>query len=318
MISSLVDQPGGGRADPPLGFLGLGHMGLPIARQLVRHGYSLRVYDPDPRRVALLLDEDYVVANSPGSLAFSSHLICSMVPDDASVEQIIGELAPRLSNGVHLSLSTISPQLSLWALKQYQQAGRGSHFVSATVLGRPPLAEQGRLTVFVCGEASAKARVRPLLECLGSVYDLGDRPDAAALVKLMCNGVIVSSILGLGYAAAFLRAEQINPAPILALLAQTPLFTGTVFQEYGQMIGHDVFQPTRFPVPLGLKDVQLILSQGVQNGTQLPLIELAQDLLLQASQSGWGELDWSVMGRVITARQPTGPLSHPLHEQTHI
>jgi 3-hydroxyisobutyrate dehydrogenase-like beta-hydroxyacid dehydrogenase len=314
----LADRPSVGRADPPLGFLGLGHMGLPIAKRLLQHGYSLRVYDPDPGRVALLLDEDYVVSNSPGSLAFSSHLICSMVPDDRATEQIIGELAPRLSGGVHLSLSTISPQMSVWAPKQYQQAGRGSHFVSATVLGRPQLAEQGRLTVFVCGEASAKAQVHPLLECIGTVHDLGDRPDAAAVVKLVCNSVIVSSLLGLGYATAFLRAEQLDPAPILALLAQTPLFTGTIFQEYGQMIGHDVFEPARFPVPLGLKDVQLILSQGEHNGTQLPLIELAQDLLLQASQSGWGELDWSVMARVITARQPTGPLSHPLHKQTRI
>jgi 3-hydroxyisobutyrate dehydrogenase-like beta-hydroxyacid dehydrogenase len=313
----LAAHPSVEKSDPPLGFLGLGQMGSPIARQLVRHGYSLCVYDPDSSRIAPFLDEGYTVpASSPADLAFSSQIICSMVPDDLAAEQIIGELAPRLTNGIHLSLSTISPQLSAWAAKQYQQARRGSRFVSATVLGRPSLAEQGKLTVFVCGEASAKARVRPLLECIGTVYDLGDRPDAAAQVKLVCNSVIVSSILGLGYATAFLRAEQIDPTPVLSLLAQTPLFAGTVFQEYGQMISHDVFHPARFPVPLGLKDIQLILSQGMQNGTHLPLIELAQDLLLQASQSGWGELDWSVMGRVITARQPTGPLSHPFHEQT--
>jgi 3-hydroxyisobutyrate dehydrogenase-like beta-hydroxyacid dehydrogenase len=239
-----------------------------------------------------------------------------MVPDDVAIRQVVEDLSPILTDGIHLSLSTISPHMAHWAAQQYRQAGRSSQYVSATVLGRPPLAEQGQLTVFVCGEASAKAQVQPLLECLGTVYDLGERIDAAPIVKLACNSLIVSALEAIGYATAFLRAAQLDPSPIVRMLAQTPLFRGTVYQEYGEMIANDVFEPARFPVPLGLKDIRLILAHAEQNSTHMPLIELARTHLLEAEQAGWSHLDWSVMGRVISLRQPTQPLAAPQHANT--
>jgi 3-hydroxyisobutyrate dehydrogenase-like beta-hydroxyacid dehydrogenase len=294
----------------PVGFLGLGQMGLPIARRLFQHGYTLRVFDPDQERIALF-DEGNGAVSSPSLLAFSCSVVCSMVPDDAALRQVVGDLSPHLANGIHLSLSTVAPATARWAAQQYHQAARGSQYVSATVLGRPPLAEQGRLTVFVSGGAEAKARVQPLLECLGTVYDLGERVDTAPLVKLASNSLIVTTLQGLGYATALLRAAHLDPSPIVSMLAQTPLFPGVLYQEYGDMIANDVFEPARFPVPLGLKDLRLILAQAEESGAHLPLIELARDHLLEAEQAGWSHLDWSVIGRVIAGRQPTQPLAFP-------
>jgi 3-hydroxyisobutyrate dehydrogenase-like beta-hydroxyacid dehydrogenase len=304
----VLPEPG----ESPVGFLGVGQMGLPIAQRLLRHGYNLRVFDPDQERSALLENETSATAvKSPSLLAFSCPIICSMIPDDAALQQVVRELSPLLTDGIHLSLSTISPQTARWAAQQYQQAGRGSTYVSAAVLGRPQLAAQGQLTVFVCGEASAKAQVQPLLECLGTVYDLGERIDAAPFLKLASNSLIVSALEAMGYASAFLRAAQLDPAFALGILARTPLFQGTVYQEYGQMIGHDVFEPARFPVPLGLKDVRLMVESARKAGTHMPLIELAHTHLLEAEQAGWHHLDWSVIGRVIAGRQPTQPLAAP-------
>ncbi len=298
--------------ESPVGFLGVGQMGLPIAQRLVRHGYNLRVFDPDQERSALLRNETSATAvKSPSLLAFSCPIICSMVPDDTALQHVVSELSPLLTEGIHLSLSTISPQTARWANQHYQQAGRGSTYVSATVLGRPQLAAQGQLTVFVSGEGEAKAQVRPLLECLGTVYDLGERVDTASIVKLACNSLIVTALQGMGYATAFLRAEQLDPSLVLRILAQTPLFRGTVYQEYGEMIAQDVFEPARFPVPLGLKDIRLILAQAEQSNTHMPLIELARTHLLEAEHAGWHHLDWSVIGRVIAGRQPTQPLAAP-------
>jgi 3-hydroxyisobutyrate dehydrogenase-like beta-hydroxyacid dehydrogenase len=247
--------------------------------------------------------------SSPSLLAFSCSVVCSMVPDDAALRQVVGDLSPLLTDGIHLSLSTIAPATARWAAQQYHQAARGSQYVSATVLGRPPLAEQGQLTVFVCGGAEAKAQVQPLLECLGTVYDLGERIDAAPLLKLASNSLILSAIEALGYATAFLRAAHLDPTFALEVLAHTPLFQGTVYQEYGQMISNDIFEPARFPVPLGLKDARLMVESAQENGSHLPLVELARTHLLEAEQAGWSHLDWSVIGRVISARQPTQPLA---------
>ncbi|GHO96520.1 putative oxidoreductase YfjR [Reticulibacter mediterranei] len=298
------------RTDEPLGFLGLGQMGLPMARTLLHHGYKLRIFDPNSTRIALLSQEaNATPVTDPSLIAFSSKIVLSMTPDDTALRQIVSELSPLLSEkSIHISLSTVSSSCTQWAAEQYRQVGRGATYLSATVLGRPPLAAQGTLTILLCGPAEAKERVLPMLQQLGTVFDIGERVDAASLFKLAINSVIVSALEAMGYATAFLQAAQLDPLPALQILAHTPLFQGVVYQEYGEMIGSDRYEPALFPVPLGLKDVELILSQAEQSGFSMPLVELARTHLLEAQRAGWNQLDWSVIGRVIASRLPTGPL----------
>jgi 3-hydroxyisobutyrate dehydrogenase-like beta-hydroxyacid dehydrogenase len=186
--------------DELLGFLGLGQMGLPMARTLLHHGYKLRIFDPDPTRMALLSQEaNATPVTEPSLIAFSSEIVLSMAPDDAALHQIVNELSPLLSeNSIHISLSTVSSTCTQWAVEQYRQAGRGATFLSGTVLGRPPLAEQGALTILLSGPAEAKGRVLPILQRLGTVFDIGERVDAAPLFKLAINSVIVSALEAMG------------------------------------------------------------------------------------------------------------------------
>jgi 3-hydroxyisobutyrate dehydrogenase-like beta-hydroxyacid dehydrogenase len=165
--------------DERLGFLGLGQMGLPMAKSLLHHGYKLRIFDPDPTRMALLSREANITpVTDPSLIAFSSEIVLSMTPDDTALRQIVSELSPLLSEkSIHVSLSTVSSICTQWAAEQYRQARRGTTYLSATVLGRPPLAEQGALTILLCGPAEAKERVLPILQRLGTVFDLGERVD---------------------------------------------------------------------------------------------------------------------------------------------
>lgn len=128
---------------------------------------------------------------------------------------------------------------------------------------------------------------------------MGDRVDATPILKLANNSLLVSALEALASTTTFLRKQGLDPVEGISILTQTPLFEGMVYREYGAMISRDRYEPARFPVPLGLEDVRLILQQAETIDCPLPVVQLAETHLLLAQQAGWEDLDWSVLGRVI-------------------
>jgi 3-hydroxyisobutyrate dehydrogenase-like beta-hydroxyacid dehydrogenase len=275
-------------------------MGLPIARHLLRAGYHLRTFDLNPTRLSLLERSAQVTpVREVEEVAIPGGIVLSVVSDDQAIRHNVEALSPVLAHGLHLGLSTIAPQTARWAQDAYQQAGLGTTYLSANMLGRPTLAEVARLSILLSGAALARARVLPLLRLLGRVYEMGDRVDAAPILKLAINSLIVSALEAMASASTFLRKQGLDPVEGMSILTQTPLFEGMVYREYGAMISRDRYEPARFPVPLGLKDVRLMLHEAETIGCPLPIVQLAETHLLLAQQAGWEDLDWSVLGRVI-------------------
>src|SRR5215469_3470085 len=151
-----------------IGFVGLGQMGQPIALNLLHAGYRLRVFDVRKERMAPLVAQGAEPGASPGEVTEPGGLVLRMVPDDRALLVIAlgeGGILSRLGRGgVHLSLSTVSPEVSAQLAKVYRKPG--SHYLAATVLGRPEMAETARLSIFLSGDPEAKARVLPLLDAL--------------------------------------------------------------------------------------------------------------------------------------------------------
>lgn len=287
-----------------IGFIGIGNMGAPMARHLLRAGERLRVYDLDPAKVAALVAEGAASAASPADTAEAGGIVFSMVPNDAALEDIVtgeGGVLERLgAGGVHVSCSTISPHLARRMAALYDQ--RGSSFVVATVSGRPDVAEAGQLSIVYNGPEEAKARVRPYLSAIGNpdrLYDLGKQQAAAAGGKLALNHLICAIILALADSTALAEQSGIPPASFIRLVRESPLFAGKVF-EYGDMIAADTYQPALFPVPLGIKDIQLMLEASKAVGVQLPTAERFLDCLRQAETVGRSQDDWAVAARAIT------------------
>src|SRR2546421_1464131 len=159
-----------------IGFVGLGQMGQPMALNLLQTGYKLRVFDVREERMAPLIAQGAEPGTSPGEVTEPGGIVLSMVSDDRALLVVAlseGGILSRLGRGgVHLSLSTVSPDVSAQLAKVYHQ--QGSHYLAATVLGRPEVAEEARLSIFLSGHPEAKACVLPMLEVLGThLYDLG-------------------------------------------------------------------------------------------------------------------------------------------------
>lgn len=147
-------------------------------------------------------------------------------------------------------------------------ATQDSHFVAATVSGRPDVAEAAQLSILYAGPAAAKARFLPLLRVIGNperLYDLGEHQAAAAGGKLAINHLIVAIILALADSAALAEHCGVPRAMLLRIVRESPLFAGKVF-AYGDMIAADTYTSALFPVALGEKDVRLMLEAASARG----------------------------------------------------
>src|SRR5881392_4309525 len=172
-----------------VGFIGLGGMGLSMATSLLKAGFGLRVYNRTAEKARPLLDKGARLARSPAEAAEPGGVVVTMVSDDRAVEEVsLGPdgLLARLGDGVHLSMSTIAPSTARRLANRHRE--RGAHYVASPVFGKPEVAAQAKLWVVTAGNAAARARVRPLQGAMSQrVFDFGDEPGAANIIKLAGN-----------------------------------------------------------------------------------------------------------------------------------
>ncbi len=183
-----------------IGFLGLGEMGTPMARRLLRAGHDMVVWNRSPERTMPLVHEGAAVAPSPARAATGADFVITMLATPEALEQVLfgtGQLAPALSRGqVLIDMSTVGPDEVRSAAARLP---KGVSLVDAPVRGSVPLAESGRLEVFVGATDEDYERVRPILEALGSVRHTGG-PGSGAEMKLVANLVLGAAIVTLGEA----------------------------------------------------------------------------------------------------------------------
>lgn len=282
-----------------VGFIGLGNMGSPIARNLVKAGHTVTVWNRTRRRAEELASVGAKVAASVAE-ACSGEAVMTMVADDVALEGLVfgevGILASLPAGAIHVSMSTISVALSRRMAGAH--ADRGQGYVAAPIFGRPDAAAAAKLVVVVSGSAGAVEACQPLLEAVGrAIFNMGDDPGAANVVKITGNFLIASVIESLGESIALVRKHGIDPSQYVNLLTST-LFSAPVYKTYGGIIAEEKYQPAGFKVPLGLKDVRLAIAAGEGAAAPLPLASLIHDRFVSAIARGYGDHDWSVLGLI--------------------
>jgi 3-hydroxyisobutyrate dehydrogenase-like beta-hydroxyacid dehydrogenase len=285
-----------------VGFIGLGNMGLPIARNLLKVGHELTVYNRTRSKAEALASAGAKLANSLAE-ACAAEVVMTMLADDPAVEQTTlgdgGILNTLASGGVHLSLSTISTALSRRLTLAH--TARGQSFIASPVFGRPDAAEAARLVVVAAGPDEAVGRVRPLLEAISrKLFVIGPEPYSANAVKLMGNFLIASMLETLSEAFALARKSGVEPAKILEILNGS-IFQSPIYENYGKIIMGEKFSPPGFAMRLGLKDVRLVLAAADEAAVPMPVASLIRDHFVSGVARGWGDLDWAALARVVAA-----------------
>jgi 3-hydroxyisobutyrate dehydrogenase-like beta-hydroxyacid dehydrogenase len=288
-----------------LGFVGLGAMGLGMARVLLKAGHRLTVWNRTRERATPLEREGAAVAERPADAARAG-VVLSMLADDRAVEEVTlgpdGILAGLPEGGVHVSMSTIGPDAVEALARRHAEGRRG--FVSAPVFGRPDAAAAAKLAVVAAGPGGAIAKVQPVLQALGPrLFVLGEEPAHANVVKLTGNFLITAVIEGLAEAMALVGKAGIDRARFLDVLLGS-LFDAPVYRNYGKLLLEERFTPPGFALPLGLKDNRLLLRAGERHAVPLPLASLVRDRMLAAIAGGHAEEDWSAFARI--AREEAG------------
>ena len=286
-----------------IAFLGLGAMGLPMARRLLAAGHEVTVWNRTRERAEALLPVGARVAATPAEAAGSAEAVLTMLFDDAAHESVVfgpyGVLEALQPGALHISMSTISVALSERLTTEH--ARHNQLFVAAPVFGRPNVAADGRLWIVVAGADDAVALARPLLEPLSrGISVVGNEPRQAHALKLGGNFLISAMIHSLGESFVYAESQGIAPQEFLEAV-NSALFQSPFYAAYGKVMLHPPERPGA-TIELGAKDLRLLREAAASRQTCLSLADNMADIFAQAEQDGLGNEDWAV-GQYRMAQQ---------------
>ena len=284
-----------------IGFIGLGRMGSGMARNLLRAGHQVVVFNRSREKAEALVGDGARVADTLANVCGASEAIMTMLADDRAVEQVVfGEdaIASALPDGaIHISCSTISVALARRLAAEHRR--RGQRYLSAPVFGRPDAAESKSLLVVAAGPLELVEHCRPLFDAIGRrTFVVGSDPSQANAVKLCGNFMIAAMIEAFGEAFATLRKADVLPhifLEVMSMLSGSPLYA-----NYGRLIADEKFEPAGFALRLGLKDIRLMLEAAEEFAAPMPLASLIHDNFLSAMAHGQSEQDWASVIRVAS------------------
>ena len=284
-------------------FIGLGSMGAPMATNILDAGLPLGVYNRNAAKAEPFVQLGATVYTDPAEAVSGSDLVFTMLADDAALASVMSDthIQSMASGGVHISLSTISVDLSARLAETHARSGSG--YLGCPVLGRPDAAASGALHLCLAGSAVGKERVLPYLNPMGKVWDFGDSPANAHAVKLAVNFMFGSIMEALAEAFTLVENNGIAPERFYELLTGSILNVPTV-KNYGRLMLDGNFDQAGFTARLGAKDFGLVRAAAKASRTPMPMASLVEDRLIRVLAHGWGEKDWSVIG--LAQREDAG------------
>jgi 3-hydroxyisobutyrate dehydrogenase-like beta-hydroxyacid dehydrogenase len=267
-----------------------------MAARILASGRELTVYNRDPEKAKPLLEAGAKLAKTPEAALKGAEVIMTMVADDEALDSLVspGKLAHLADGAIHVSMSTVSVDLTKRLAARH--ASVGSQLVGCPVFGRPAAAAAGSLLLCLAGPAEAKAKVRPILEPLGKISDLGDRPEGAGAVKLAGNFMVAATMEMLGEAFSLVESHGVAPEAFFELMSSTN-FSSPVVKIYGSLVLEGGSDPVGFTSKLAAKDLGLIRAAAKDSLTPMPMAAVIEERILRILAKGWGGRDWSVVGR---------------------
>lgn len=292
-----------------IGFIGLGIMGRPMARNLLKAGYPLTVFNRSRAPVDDLAGDGAAPATSPRDVAARADVVITMLPDGPDVEAVTlgadGVLAGARPGMLLIDMSTIAPATTRRIAEEARRAGVAT--LDAPVSGGDKGAIAGTLSIMAGGDAADFARARPLFAALGQTITYCGPSGSGQIVKA-CNQIVVALTIE-AVAEALVLGERagVDPAIILRVLSGG-LAQSRVLELRGATMAERRFEPG-FKSRLHHKDLDIALRTAREQGVALPATALVEQLFTALLAHGGGELDHSALLTVVErlARPADGP-----------
>lgn len=269
---------------PTVALLGTGAMGAGMAGCIARAGLPLRVWNRNHARALPLSGLGATVCAEVGEAVDGADVVVTMLWDAGSVERTLRETAGRLTPGTVLLQTTTVGVVGAGRLAEVADE-LGLVYLDAPVQGTRAPAEQGRLVVLASGPESARERVEPVLDAIGSrTVWVGPAAGAGSRLKLATNAFVLTLTGAVAQSLAVADALGLDPAAFLDALAGGPLESPYLRLKAGAMLAGDF--EAAFGIEGGLKDADLILEASRQAGTDPVLLQVVRDQLERVVRSG--------------------------------
>ncbi len=281
-----------------VGFIGLGRMGAPIARNILKAGFELAVFNRSPEKMKALVDAGAQAASSPCEVARQCEVVFTCLMDDQSMLDIVtgekGLLAGMPPGSIHVGTATVSPTVTTCLAALHKE--KGTYYLAAPLFGRPDSAEAGTLLTYVAGSQAAYETVRPVFGAYtrSQIY-LGEDHKVVNSVKLTMNFMLVAMIELFSEVYAFAEKSSIDPE--LANQLILTVVAHPVLKEYASRIRTRDFS-TAFDLKTGFKDVELMLEASTAVRAPLNIASLVREKFLTALARGMENQDWSAISDI--------------------
>jgi 2-hydroxy-3-oxopropionate reductase len=282
-----------------IAFIGLGIMGKPMSRNLLKAGYSLVVYDVVPGPLAEVIEAGAERAESCKDAASRADIVITMLPDGPDVEAAV--LGPGgVLDGAHqgstvVDMSSINPTISQRVAAAC--AEKGAEFLDAPVSGGEPKAIDGTLAIMVGGKAEAFEKVQPILAKMGSSVILTGPVGAGNVTKLANQIMVACNIAAMGEALVLATRAGLDPEVVFNAV-KGGLAGSTVLNAKAPMVISRNFNPG-FRIRLHQKDLRNALQAAESMKVSLPFTSLVQQMLISLMNDGKGNLDHSAIVQFI-------------------
>src|ERR1700719_2885685 len=269
----------------PLGFVGIGYMGRPIARRLLESGFKLTAYDRNHEKAEELVRYGGTAAQSIAELSANCNVVLSCLPSDEAVLDIYrgpdGVFANAVSGSLVIDMSTVYPETS----QELSRLGseRGVEVLDVTISGSTPVAENGLLTLFGGGDKECFEAANSIFRVIAKKYFYLGPSGSGATMKLVVNTLLGVGMQAIAEAVALGEKAGLDRNRLLEVLSQTAVVAPAHVGKLQRAMKSDY--STQFPIRLMNKDFGLILNLTNAVGARMPAAGAASEV--NARQ--WGE-----------------------------
>lgn len=270
-----------------LGWAGLGNMGTPIVKNLLKAGYPVTVYNRTKEKAQEAIEAGAKSANSPAALSSASDIVLVMVSDDNAVKEIFnsenGLLHGDVSGKLFINVSTVAPATSQFIDESCK--AKGAAFVDAPVSGSVKPAQDGTLIFLVGGEPKDIERAQPLFDVMGKLTVNNGAIGAGSAAKLAINYFLAVTLQGLAETVLFAKANGISTENMLTIVNEGAVGSGITKLKTAPILKNE------FPAAFALKHITKDLRLATEQGIDSPLAGPVYQTYKAAMDSGLGEED---------------------------
>ena len=280
-----------------IGFIGLGIMGKPMVKNLLKAGHEILAFDIVQSHVDSVMEFGVKEASSPAEVAKECGMVITMLPNSPHVKTVVmgenGVLEGAKEDTILIDMSSIAPQASQEIAKAC--AEKGVRMLDAPVSGGEPKAVDGTLSIMVGGDKELFESVKDILLTMGSSAVYCGKVGAGNTTKLANQVIVAANIAALSEALMLAKKSGVDPNLVFDAI-QGGLAGSTVMNAKAPMMLSGNYQPG-FKIDLHIKDLNNAIETGHNVGSPLPLTAAVMEMMMNLRADGLGQEDHSAISK---------------------